>query len=140
MLPWVGGDLNGRCTHKVWSRIVVYRRLRDFVDPGPSLSLVFLDERPESIDDDVFHCLLSMNGQPLPFSPGTAAIWDWPAFYHDGAASTAFADGHCDHRKWKDPRTTPKTISARPPPPVSPVSSATNADVVWLWERSTRPK
>jgi prepilin-type processing-associated H-X9-DG protein len=136
MGSWVGGNLDGRCpiTETVWRKIVVYRTLSDFVNPGPALSLVFLDERPESIDD----CAFSTDPNNLQRLPQATAMGDWPAFYHNGAGSISFADGHCWPHKWVDPRTTPSTIPLPHQRPPDLVSSPNNPDILWLLERSTR--
>jgi prepilin-type N-terminal cleavage/methylation domain-containing protein/prepilin-type processing-associated H-X9-DG protein len=138
MGAWVGGNLDDRCpiTDTVWRKIVVYRKLNDFVNPGPALSFVFLDERPESIDD----CAFSTDANNLQGVPRATAMGDWPAFYHNGAASFSFADGHGERHKWVDARTTPSTIPLPHQRPPDPVSSPNNPDVVWLWEHSTRAK
>ena len=138
MGAWVGGNLDGRCpiTDSVWNKIVVYRKLTDFVNPGPAQSLVLLDERPESIDD----CAFSTDANNLQRLPQATAMGDWPAFFHNGAASISFADGHCEGHKWVDPRTTPSTIPLPHRRPPDLVSSPNNPDILWLLERSTRAK
>ncbi len=134
MDPWVGGPVN--CpTRELWDPWVLYRRLSDMVNPGPARTFVFLDERRESIDDACF----LLNQFVTWYDAPNNRIVDWPAFYHGGAASLAFGDGHCESRKWKDPRTTPKDIgSHRVPDCLVGVPSPYNPDVTWLQERSTR--
>ncbi len=130
---WVGGDVN--CPERwMWDPWVLYRKLGDIVDPDPARSFIFLDERPESINDDCFML--------APFVTWDDAnhnqLGDWPAFYHGGAGSLVFADGHCESRRWKDSRTTPKNIADHSFPIPALVASPNNLDVTWLQERSTR--
>jgi len=138
MGAWVGGNLDDRCpiTETVWRKIVVYRKLDDFKNPGPALSLVFLDERPESIDD----CAFAVDPNNLQGLSRATAMGDWPASYHNGAASLSFADGHCEGHRWMDARTTPSTIPLPHQRPPDLVSSPNNPDILWLLERSTRLK
>jgi len=138
MGAWVGANLDDRCplTETVWRKFVVYRRLSDFVNPGPALSLVFLDERSESIDD----CMFATDIDNLQGLPQATRMGDWPAFYHTGAGSISFADGHCEVHKWVDARTTPGTIPLPHQRPTDFVASPNNPDIVWIWERSTRAK
>ena len=63
----------------------------------PSLTLTFLDERQDSINDGCWFT-----------DPDTLyQIVDWPASYHDNACALSFADGHSELHKWSDPRTMP---------------------------------
>jgi prepilin-type N-terminal cleavage/methylation domain-containing protein/prepilin-type processing-associated H-X9-DG protein len=57
---------------------------------SPTLTFIFLDERPDSINDATF--FTSAN------APTT--ITDIPANYHGGAAGFSFADGHSEIHKW----------------------------------------
>ena len=129
---WVGGDVH--CPERwLWDPWVLYRKLGDIVKPGPARSFVFLDERPESINDD---CFMLDQFAAWDDAPNNKIV-DWPAFYHGGAGSLAFADGHCEPRKWRDPRTTPPDIG--PHFAYGPAwNSPGNPDVTWLQERSTR--
>jgi len=138
MGAWVGGNLDDRCpiTDTVWRKIVVYRKLGDFKNPGPALSLVCLDERAESIND----CLFATDPDNLQGLPQATRIGDWPAFYHNGAGSVSFADGHGEIHRWVDARTTPSTIPLPHQRPPDLVASPNNRDILWLWESSTRAK
>jgi prepilin-type processing-associated H-X9-DG protein len=61
---------------------------------------------------------------------------DFPASYHGKACAFAFADGHTEIHKWKDPRTYP---------PLNPtvdlglnVPQPNSKDVWWMQDHSTR--
>jgi prepilin-type N-terminal cleavage/methylation domain-containing protein/prepilin-type processing-associated H-X9-DG protein len=95
----------------------------DLSIPGPSMTWVYVDEHPDSINDAGF------------FAPYATQWIDLPASYHNGACGFAFADGHSEIRKWK----TGATMQ-----PVRIVSyggttvPANNVDVLWLRERTPR--
>ena len=109
-----------------------YSKMSQVVNPGPAMTILFLDERCDSINDGEW--CTSMYGWP-----DTPTLWkmiDFPASYHGGAGGLAFVDGHSEIHKWRDPRTTPavgKLYGLNVP-------SRDNQDVYWLMERSTRKK
>ena len=109
---------------------IKYKKLNDVQNPGPSMTIVFLDERCDSINDGEW--CTSMYG--WPDQPNQWKMIDYPASYHGGACGLSFADNHSEIHKWKDPRTTP---------PIGhlgglDVLSTNNLDVFWLMEHSTR--
>ncbi len=135
MNNWVGGNGNtppdyrgywGNATMPHW---LVYRKLSQFVNPGPALTYVTLDEREDSINDAYF--VTEMDGFP---DPSTTKIVDYPASYHNRAAGFAFADGHSEIHRWVDPRTTPPLTTKLD----LNIPSPNNRDVVWMQYRCTR--
>jgi prepilin-type N-terminal cleavage/methylation domain-containing protein/prepilin-type processing-associated H-X9-DG protein len=134
MSNWVGGNgdspQNGyRGYWGLSANYLVYRKLSQMVKPGPAMTYVLLDERQDSINDGYF--VTEMDYYP---DPSHTKIVDYPASYHGGACGFAFADGHSEIHKWRDPRTTP---------PISTslqlnIPSPNNLDVVWMQERCTR--
>ena len=134
MLNWVGG--RGEDRPMGWSDASgpwrIYRKESDFVDPGPSNTFVFLDEREDSINDGMF--VVDMGGFP---GDGTAyRIVDIPASYHNGSGGFSFADGHSEPKTWQDAR----TVEAFQKGTVTPYNrpSPNNPDIQWMQERSTR--
>lgn len=105
-----------------------YNKMSDMVDPGPTKTWVLVDEHPDSINDGFF--CVDMNAYP---NLAAAALPDVPASYHNNACGFAFADGHSEIHKWKDPRTMPPVKKQNPPS----VSQANNMDVSWLWYHTT---
>ncbi len=110
----------------------VYKKMSDLIEPGPSGTWLFLDEREDSINDGEF--VVGMNG--YPDKPTLWTIVDFPASYHNRACGFSFADGHSEIKKWTDARTFPvlkkgQGLSLNVP-------SARNQDVSWMMERSTR--
>jgi prepilin-type N-terminal cleavage/methylation domain-containing protein/prepilin-type processing-associated H-X9-DG protein len=62
--------------------------------PLPTLTIVFVDESPASIDDGFFGALVSGD------------LWvNVPAIWHSRGNNFSFADGHVEHWRWVDPRT-----------------------------------
>jgi len=128
MLSWFNGsdaDYFAGC-----SGYTKYTKMSQVIKPGPAMTIVFLDERCDSINDGEW--CSSMNG--WPDQRQSWIMIDFPGSYHGGAGGLSFADGHSEIHKWKDPRTTP---------PLSPflqlnVPSPNNLDVYWIMERSTR--
>ncbi len=106
----------------------VLRRLSDFVNPGPAMNWVLLDERQESINDAYFVVTMNQRG-------AGCYIVDFPASYHNGAGGINFADGHSEIHKWRDPRTIPPfkdnfNLQLNIPSP-------NNQDIAWLQDRTT---
>jgi prepilin-type N-terminal cleavage/methylation domain-containing protein len=132
MLNWVGGRGEGR--EMGWSGPGwrTYRSLNSLVDPGPSMTFVFLDEREDSINDGMF--VVDMTG--YPDQPQQIRMVDIPASYHGEAGGLSFADGHSELRKWVDGRTTPRLNQGVVIPFDQP--SPNNRDIQWLQERATR--
>jgi prepilin-type N-terminal cleavage/methylation domain-containing protein/prepilin-type processing-associated H-X9-DG protein len=129
---WVGGNEG---TYGGWSgpQWKVYLTLSDFIDPGPTMTFVLLDEREDSINDGFW--VTDMTGYP---NPATTKIVDYPASYHNNAAGFSFADGHAEIHKWHDPRTTPQLKKGQSL--ALNVSSPNNQDMVWTRDHATRTK
>lgn len=58
----------------------LYRKWADLTEPGPTLTIVFLDEREDSINDGMF--VVDMTGYPN--TPSVSRLVDMPASYHVG--------------------------------------------------------
>ena len=129
MLSWFNGSDadNASLGGAGWLK---YKRLSQVLRPGPTMTIVFLDERCDSINDGEW--CTSMYG--WPDKPSQWKMIDFPASYHCGSGGVSFVDGHSEIHKWRDPRTTP---------PLNPnlnlnIPSPNNQDVYWLMEHSTR--
>ena len=73
---------------------------------GASSLLVFLDERPDSINDGSFYTAMEGDG----ITPGVPRIIDYPSALHGGAGNLSFADGHVKSHRWLDPDTVPPIV------------------------------
>jgi prepilin-type processing-associated H-X9-DG protein len=109
----------------------VFKKTSDLTAPGPSKTWVFMDEREDSIDDGYF----AVNMTGYPDAPRTIVWVNYPASYHGQSAGLAFADGHAELRRWRDPRTMPPLVPGQRL--ALNVSSPNNEDLVWLQERTT---
>ncbi|MEW6156323.1 MAG: type II secretion system protein [Verrucomicrobiota bacterium] len=138
MNNWVGGpgwDASGGWFPKTGSSSTgwrVYRRLADFLKPGPSRTFVLIEEREDSINDGYF--VVDMAGYPN----STPKLVDYPASYHNRAAGLSFADGHAEIHKWVDPRTMPKLSKKADIPLNVSMSPPNNKDIYWMQFNSTR--
>ena len=87
----------------------------------PAMLWVFVDEHPDSINDGVFSTL-----------SGSITKWnDLPASYHNGACGFAFADGHSEIKKWRNPNTKRPVLRQQ-----SPGGIVAPEDVAWVWQRT----
>ena len=111
----------------------IYKKLSDVIDPGPAQTWVFVDEREDSINDGFF--VISMEGYP---NLASTVMVDFPASYHGGACGFAFADGHSEIHKWRDPRTTPVLKPGQELKLNQQLPN--NQDVFWMQDHSTRLK
>jgi|HubBroStandDraft_1064217.scaffolds.fasta_scaffold127936_2 prepilin-type N-terminal cleavage/methylation domain-containing protein/prepilin-type processing-associated H-X9-DG protein len=108
-------------TEKMWWAV----KGSDLTAPGPSLSWVFLDEHPDSIDDEILYI------NPAE-TDGTGVFTELPAGLHNNACGVSFADGHAEIHKWVNPETLhPVTYTS-----IDQVSVNNNADLGWLAQRT----
>jgi prepilin-type N-terminal cleavage/methylation domain-containing protein/prepilin-type processing-associated H-X9-DG protein len=131
---WVGGPwvLEGDWRPYDARGWLAYLKQSDMINPGPSQTFVFVDEREDSINDGIFN--VDMSG--YSDSGANQMIVDFPGSYHNRAGSFSFADGHSEIKKWTDPRTIPPLIKDQELKLGIP--SPNNADVFWMQDRSTR--
>ena len=100
----------------------VAKKVTDFHSPGPSDVWVFLDEHPDSIDDEVMYV------NPA-FTNGTGTFMELPGNDHDGACGISFADSHVELHKWQT-----ATVARRPViySTAQRIIATANADLAWL--------
>jgi prepilin-type N-terminal cleavage/methylation domain-containing protein/prepilin-type processing-associated H-X9-DG protein len=113
------------------SKYRIIKKYGDMIDPAPSKTFVFTDEREDSINDG--YLAIWMDHHQGKF----ALQGDWPGFYHNGAGTFSFADTHAELHKWLDPRTTPPLGTVWPWLNTGPLPSPNNPDIAWLQERTT---
>jgi prepilin-type processing-associated H-X9-DG protein len=112
----------------------IYMNMSDLIDPGPTQTWIFMDEREDSMNDG--EMVVGMTGYPN--QPQSWKIVDYPASYHNGAGGLSFADGHSEIKKWQDPRTMPALRTGQLL--ALNVPSPNNQDALWLMDRSTRKR
>jgi len=128
---WVGGRGDTIDPSGSWGPTwKVFRKQTEMIQPGPSNTFVFLEEREDSINDGFFVVL--MDGYP---DMSKTVMVDWPASYHGQSAAFAFADGHSEIHKWQDKRTYPPLGTG-----VKTELQKDSKDVFWMQDHSTRLK
>jgi prepilin-type N-terminal cleavage/methylation domain-containing protein/prepilin-type processing-associated H-X9-DG protein len=126
----------GRAPELAWALKILKMKMSQLINPGPSDVWVFLDEAPDSINDAMFY----NNPDTTGALTGTANGGNWvdsPSSLHSGSGSLAFADGHAEIHKWKDPATL-ATAQVKYTSGVSTSKSAPD-DVQWLGARTPLP-
>ena len=124
---WLNGDVSPDEVNSLPPVYKIVREVSDMTAPAPSQTFVFVDERWDSINDDFFVVVMGLRGS-------SAVLVNYPASYHNGAGNVAFADGHSENHRWRDPRTNP-TPSGHLGFPEQP--SPNNPDVAWIQEHTT---
>jgi len=110
----------------------VFKKAADLATAPASKLWVFVDEHPDTINNGAFGVMMSdLN------DPAKAYLFDYPASYHNGACSFSFADGHCEIKKWRDPRTMLpiRNVNIQ----LGAVSSPNNPDALWLTDHTSVP-
>jgi len=103
-----------------WAKV-----MGDLIVPGPSMSWLFTDEHPDSIDDGILYIDPACTN-------GTGVFTELPGSLHGGSCGVAFADGHAEIHKWLDPTTIhPVTYTV-----VNDASVSNNKDLAWLAQRT----
>jgi prepilin-type N-terminal cleavage/methylation domain-containing protein/prepilin-type processing-associated H-X9-DG protein len=130
MNGFVGGtterDVYGYTTYRI------FLKESEFVKPGPAMTWVFVDEHPDSINDELFGMHM-----PAAASWPNATSWDdVPASYHNGACGFSFADGHGEIHKWRDQNTKAPILKTSPSSATGLTSPRDNA---WMVARTTAP-
>ena len=100
----------------------------------PVETFVILDERTDSINDGYFAVDMSNTGTPTGVGDTTPYFMiDYPASYHNNAATFSFADGHVETHKWLEASTTPAMGSAT----ARKFTSSVDRDLEWLQRHTT---
>ncbi len=97
----------------------------DLNSPGPAMSWVFIDEHPDSIDDEIMYI------NPAETN-GSGVFTELPGSLHNGACGVSFADGHAEMHKWQAGETVhPVTYET-----VNQVTVTLSPDLAWLSQRT----
>jgi prepilin-type N-terminal cleavage/methylation domain-containing protein len=126
MLSW----FNGADAEGFGPGYVKYVKLGQVLKPGPAMTIVFVDERCDSVNDAEW--CSGMSGWD-PYQPASWTIVDVPGSYHAGACGFSMADGHSEIHKWKNPKTTPPVGRGLPN-----IAAPNSVDAFWIMEHSTR--
>lgn len=118
---YVGGV--GVETGPIDANLAVVRKWSDLSNPRPAETWVFMDEHPDSINDQAF------------FTPGVNQWIDLPTNLHDGGAGVAFADGSAEIHRWQG-----SALNRRVTFQTSSIWIVPNNDPDVLWLRARTPK
>ncbi len=123
--------VNGTAPESLWAMTGFRpaRRISDMTAPAPSMTFLFIDERPDSLNNSMF---LTHPGE----GPDDTALSNWPSNLHSGASVLDYADGRAEGHRWTDRRTTPPMVAKQALPSDLGQNSPGNADVLWLRERT----
>ncbi len=121
-----------------------YVKESDLTAPGPSMTWMFVDEHPDSINDG----MLSLNMDLTAANWPKATTWqDMPASYHNNACGFGFADGHGEIKKWLDANSLPPVVANYSNPELWEANAEGRGygttsvhDNAWLAARSTAPR
>jgi prepilin-type N-terminal cleavage/methylation domain-containing protein/prepilin-type processing-associated H-X9-DG protein len=103
------------------------KKMSDLIKPGPSMTWVFVDEHPDSMNDATFYV--------NPNWTNSLAEWtDVPSSLHNGACGFSFADGHAEIKKWNDSRSIRKVTYST----FNQVKVPNSTDFSWAAERTPR--
>jgi hypothetical protein len=98
----------------------VYRKLSHMMNPGPTMTWVFIEENPTSIDDGYFVA-----------DPTAPTLWyNSPAVLHGNSSVLSYADGHSEPHTWSDS----KMINGKGD---NVAGDPNSGDLPWLIQRST---
>jgi prepilin-type N-terminal cleavage/methylation domain-containing protein/prepilin-type processing-associated H-X9-DG protein len=108
-----------------WPNYFWAKKMSDLNVPGPSLSWVFTDEHPDSIDDGILYINPACTN-------GTGVFTELPGSLHGNACGVSFADGHAEIHRWVDPT----TMHAVTFTDLTQVGVSNNKDLAWLAQRT----
>ncbi|MDD5139546.1 MAG: hypothetical protein PHY43_04700 [Verrucomicrobiales bacterium] len=128
--PGLNGPFSGSSAALAFEK---YRREGDFVRLAPSDAFVFLDERPDSINDGWFR--VETSGYS-PLNLADLTITDLPAVYHNDATSFTFADGHSEFHRWRGLQKLALKMAGGKR---QAIPAPNDQDVQWLMEHATKP-
>ena len=119
------GDYNGTMIRFGNAAYRVFNKSSDFARPGPSMTFVFLDECPDSINDGLFQMNMTRN------------TWsDIAAALHNYGGSLSFADGHAEVHKWRDTATRHRVVKGS----CQAYNQVSPNDYRWLQDRTSALK
>lgn len=132
MNGWINPGKTNDCNLQFWdASFKKFTRPADFGTKSPSDIFVFLDERPDSINDGWFWGGTGGYNSDGSVDMDNLQVNDLPAIYHNKCSAFSYADGHADLHHWQDA----ETYSLAPQS-----SAAGNQDAAWLMTHATVPE
>jgi prepilin-type N-terminal cleavage/methylation domain-containing protein/prepilin-type processing-associated H-X9-DG protein len=116
-----------------------YSKLADITLPGPAGLFWIIDTHPDLVEQSMFQ--VSMSTQPT-------YMMSVPGERHNRASMLAFADGHAEIHRWKDPRTfVPEDMNYKlyyqnfgTSPAIFTLGNPDSVDILWIQQRTSAPK
>jgi len=131
MNSWISPGRSGVVSSRFWdANFEKFVKLGDFIRLTPSDAFVYLDERPDSINDGWF--MVDMETYD-PKNLAGLRVRDLPAIYHNNASAFTFADGHAEFHRWRSAETL--GLKAKR----NGQNTPNNPDILWLMEHATKP-
>jgi prepilin-type N-terminal cleavage/methylation domain-containing protein/prepilin-type processing-associated H-X9-DG protein len=104
----------------------IFMKQGDMINPGPSMTWVFIDEQGDSINDGHFRVDMEQSD-----------TWaDLPGSYHGGSGALSFADGHAEIKSWTDASIKNRAVGKTNYGAFSAVGTP-NTDILWMQARTT---
>lgn len=108
-------------------------KMNEVMNPSPSDTFVFVEERADTIDNNFF----AVGSLAFLDPSGNGTRWlEIPANYHGNATVFGFADGHASIRRWLRPLPPAGRVFNDNGFPLSPK----NPDCLWLFDHATGRK
>jgi prepilin-type N-terminal cleavage/methylation domain-containing protein/prepilin-type processing-associated H-X9-DG protein len=104
------------------------KKMSDLVRPGTANSWVFIDEHPDSIDDDILY------SNPYETN-GVGTFTELPSPLHNNGCSVSFADGHAEIHHWLEAETDHAVTYTTVNQVVVPANKPSR-DLAWIAQRT----
>ncbi|MFM2294171.1 MAG: PilD-dependent protein PddA [Verrucomicrobiota bacterium] len=138
MNGWMNpGSAVGTVPAGLSDNFIKFRKTTDFTlaTLSASSTIVFMDERPESIDDGWMWVDASgYNTTTKQVVPANLKVRNLFAINHKKSSTFGFADGHADFKKWLDAA----TFSIIPTGAI--IATPNNKDIEWFMTHCTVPR
>jgi prepilin-type N-terminal cleavage/methylation domain-containing protein len=135
MNGWINpGRLNGSDSPLWGEPFQKFTQPGDFRKCSPSDIFVFLDERPESINDGWLWIPTGGYNHDGSLDMNKLEIVDLPAIYHNRCSTFSYADSHCELHHWQNAKTYALQYFHHTQ------STPGNGDVAWLMTHATVPQ
>jgi prepilin-type processing-associated H-X9-DG protein len=105
-----------------------FRKQSDFALASPAKTFTFADVAPGYVCHPAFVVV-----------EGSGFYYHLPSAQHDRGSTVAFADGHADYQKWRDPKSVKDALTVQWIENHLYFTSRDNPDLKWLQERASVP-
>ncbi|HZQ45417.1 MAG TPA: type II secretion system protein [Verrucomicrobiae bacterium] len=81
-----------------WASYTWAKKMSDLSRPGPTMSWLFMDEHPDSIDDGILYT-------DALETTGNGVFTEFPSSDHNRGCGISYADGHAEIHQWQNSQT-----------------------------------